>query len=128
MEQRSFFAVSERLGRLSQIGDPLEVLEQTVDFEYFRGWLVEGSALATEPGAGRPADCAHPFPPHPGRNRVRSAARLAASGARAEDGDDKRSASRPAASPSCIGDGPPADAGARRRLDVASPYILCLSI
>jgi hypothetical protein len=30
--------LSEHLERLSQIGDPPEVLEQAVDFEYFRGW------------------------------------------------------------------------------------------
>ena len=28
--------------RLSKDGDPLEVLDATVDFEYFRSWLVEG--------------------------------------------------------------------------------------
>lgn len=26
----------------SKIGHPLEILEATVDFEYFRGWLSEG--------------------------------------------------------------------------------------
>ena len=40
MEQRSLFGLSEHLERLSKIGDPLEVLEATVDFEYFRGWLI----------------------------------------------------------------------------------------
>jgi len=42
MEQRSLFGLSEHLERINKIGDPLEVLESTVDFEYFRGWLVEG--------------------------------------------------------------------------------------
>jgi hypothetical protein len=42
MEQRSLFRLSEHLERLSKIGDPPEVLEANVDFEYFRGWLVEG--------------------------------------------------------------------------------------
>ena len=42
MEQRSLFGLSEHLDRLSEIGDPLEVLEATVDFEHFRAWLVEG--------------------------------------------------------------------------------------
>ncbi|MEO9958936.1 MAG: hypothetical protein ABJF07_01445, partial [Nisaea sp.] len=41
-EQRSFFGLSEHLERLSKNGDPLETLETTVDFEHFRGWLVEG--------------------------------------------------------------------------------------
>lgn len=27
---------------LSKEGDPLEILQQTVDFEFFRAWLVEG--------------------------------------------------------------------------------------
>ncbi len=42
MEQRSFFGLSEHLERITKIGDPQEVLEATVDLEYFRGWLVEG--------------------------------------------------------------------------------------
>ena len=42
MEQRGFFGLSEHLEKLSEHGDPLEVLEAAVDFEYFRGWLVEG--------------------------------------------------------------------------------------
>ena len=51
MEQRSLFGLSEHLERISKNGDPLEILESTVDFEYFRGWLVEGSATAMAPGA-----------------------------------------------------------------------------
>lgn len=58
MEQRSFFGLSEHLERLSAIGDPLEVLEQAVDFEYFRGWLVEGLGYGGGTRGGRP-----PFDP-----------------------------------------------------------------
>ena len=58
MEQRSFFGLSEHLERLSQNGDPLEVLENTVDFEYFRGWLVEGLGYGDGARGGRP-----PFDP-----------------------------------------------------------------
>ena len=42
MTPESLFSLSEHLKRLSQDGDPLEVLDATVDFDYFRGWLVEG--------------------------------------------------------------------------------------
>ncbi len=42
MEQRSLFGLSEHLEKLSAHGDPLEVLDATVGFEYLRGWLVEG--------------------------------------------------------------------------------------
>ncbi len=42
MDQRSLFGLQEHLERLSEIGDPLEVLGATVDPEYFRGWLLEG--------------------------------------------------------------------------------------
>ena len=42
MNPESLFSLSEHLERLSQDGDPLEVLAATVDFEYFRTWLVEG--------------------------------------------------------------------------------------
>jgi hypothetical protein len=48
MDQRSLFGLSEHLERLSKNGDPLETLKATVDFEYFRGWLVEGWDTATE--------------------------------------------------------------------------------
>lgn len=58
MEQRSLFGLSEHLERLSQFGDPLEVLEATVDFEYFRGWLVEGLGYGDGAKGGRP-----PFDP-----------------------------------------------------------------
>ena len=42
MKPESLFSLSEHPGRLSEDGDPLEVLDATVDFEYFRGWLVAG--------------------------------------------------------------------------------------
>ena len=54
MEQRSFFGLSEHLELLSQIGDPLETLEATIDFEYFRGWLVEGLGYGDGAKGGRP--------------------------------------------------------------------------
>jgi len=42
MNSNSLFSLSDHLEKLSKDGDPLEVLDATVDFEYFRGWLVEG--------------------------------------------------------------------------------------
>ncbi|MEP2760974.1 MAG: transposase, partial [Hyphomicrobiales bacterium] len=58
MDQRSLFGLSEHLERLSKNGDPLETLEATVDFEYFRGWLVEGLGYGDGSKGGRP-----PFDP-----------------------------------------------------------------
>jgi IS5 family transposase len=58
MEQRSFFGLSEQLEKLSKHGDPLEALEAIVDFEYFRGWLVEGLGYGDGGKGGRP-----PFDP-----------------------------------------------------------------
>ncbi len=58
MDQRSFFGLSEHLEQLSRNGDPLEVLEATVDFEYFRGWLIEGLGYGDGSKGGRP-----PFDP-----------------------------------------------------------------
>lgn len=58
MEQRSLLGLSEHLERMSKIGDPLEVLEATVDFEHFRGWLVEGLGYGDGAKGGRP-----PFDP-----------------------------------------------------------------
>jgi IS5 family transposase len=46
------------LERISKIGDPLEVLEATVDFEHFRGWLVDGLGYCAGAKGGRP-----PFDP-----------------------------------------------------------------
>lgn len=42
LEQPSFFGLREHLENPSEHGDPLEDIEATVDFEYFRGWLLEG--------------------------------------------------------------------------------------
>ena len=58
MEQRSFFGLSEHLEALNREGDPLEVLDATVDFEYFRGWLVDGLGYGDGSKGGRP-----PFDP-----------------------------------------------------------------
>ena len=58
MEQRGFFGLSEHLEKLSEHGDPLEVLDAAVDFEYFRGWLVEGLGYGDGRKGGRP-----PFDP-----------------------------------------------------------------
>ena len=58
MDQRSFFGLAEQLEALSRHGDPLEVLDATVDFEYFRGWLVEGLGYGDGSKGGRP-----PFDP-----------------------------------------------------------------
>jgi IS5 family transposase len=58
MEQRSLFGLTEHLEALSKHGDPLEVLDRTVDFEFFRGWLVEGLGYGDGSKGGRP-----PFDP-----------------------------------------------------------------
>lgn len=58
MEQRGFFSLSDHLEAISKDGDPLEVLEEVVDFEYFRGWLVEGLGYGDGSKGGRP-----PFDP-----------------------------------------------------------------
>lgn len=55
MDQHSLFGLSEHLEKLSRFGDPLEVLEATVDFGYFRGWLVEGLGYGDGSKGGRPA-------------------------------------------------------------------------
>lgn len=54
MNPESLFSLSEHLERLSKDGDPLEVLDATVDFEYFRGWLVEGLGYGDGAKGGRP--------------------------------------------------------------------------
>ena len=58
MNPSSLFSLSDHLERLSKDGDPLEVLDATVDFEYFRGWLVEGLGYGDGSKGGRP-----PFDP-----------------------------------------------------------------
>ena len=54
MNPRSLFGLSEHLEHLSKHGDPLEVLDATIDFEYFRGWLVEGLGYGDGAKGGRP--------------------------------------------------------------------------
>jgi len=58
MNPHSLFSLNDHLEVLSQHGDPLEVLERTVDFEYFRPWLVEGLGYGDGSKGGRP-----PFDP-----------------------------------------------------------------
>lgn len=50
--QAGFFDISDRYSRLSELGDPLEVLSSLVDFEMFRKTLDQ--ALARKSGRGRP--------------------------------------------------------------------------
>ena len=58
MNPNSLFSLSDHLEKLSKDGDPLEVLDATVDFEYFHGWLVEGLGYGDGSKGGRP-----PFDP-----------------------------------------------------------------
>ncbi len=58
MQQSGLFGLSEPLERLSRHGDPLEVLEATVDFEVFRPRLAEGLGYGDGSRGGRP-----PFDP-----------------------------------------------------------------
>ena len=55
MRQAGLFGLSDRLERLSNDGDPLAVLEATVDFESFRAWLVEGLGYGDGSKGGRPS-------------------------------------------------------------------------
>jgi len=54
MRQAGLFGLTEHLERLSKDGDPPEVLEATVDFEFFRPWLVEGLDYGDGSKGGRP--------------------------------------------------------------------------
>lgn len=54
MDPKSLFSLSPHLEALSKDGDPLEILQQTVDFEYFRTWLVEGLGYGDGAKGGRP--------------------------------------------------------------------------
>ena len=54
MVQQYIFGLQELLERLSETDDRLEVLDATVDFEYFRGWLVEGLGYGDGARGGRP--------------------------------------------------------------------------
>jgi IS5 family transposase len=58
MNPSSLFGLSDHLEALSKHGDPLEVLDATVEFEYFGGWLVEGLGYGDGSKGGRP-----PFDP-----------------------------------------------------------------
>lgn len=58
MDRHSPFNLNDHLEALNQHGDPLEVLERTADFEYFRSWLVEGPGHGDGSKIGRP-----PFDP-----------------------------------------------------------------
>jgi transposase, IS5 family len=58
MDPQSLFSLNDHLEALSKEGDPLEVLQKTVDFEYFRAWLVEGLGYGDGSKGGRP-----PFDP-----------------------------------------------------------------
>lgn len=58
MDPKSLFSLSDHLEALSKDGEPLAVLQQTVDFEYFRTWLVEGLGYGDGAKGGRP-----PFDP-----------------------------------------------------------------
>lgn len=58
MDPKRLFSLHEHLERLSEDGDPLEVLDRTVDFEYFRGWLAEGLGYGDGSKGGHP-----PFDP-----------------------------------------------------------------
>jgi len=51
MEPKSLFSLSDHLEALSKEGDPLDVLQETVDFECSeRGWS-NGLVMAMEPKA-----------------------------------------------------------------------------
>ena len=54
MEPASLFSLDDHLKQLSADGDPLEALEATVDFEYFRQWLDEGLGYGDGAKGGRP--------------------------------------------------------------------------
>jgi hypothetical protein len=69
MRQAGLFGLSEHLERLSKHGDPLEVLEATVDFEHFRPWLVEGLGRGDGSRGGRPPFDAVVRPAHSDRWR-----------------------------------------------------------
>ncbi|GLJ00582.1 hypothetical protein Sbs19_44000 [Sphingobium sp. BS19] len=52
VDPKSLFSLSDHLEALSKEGDPLEILQQTVDFEFFRAWLVEGLGYGMVPRVG----------------------------------------------------------------------------
>ena len=55
VDQRGFFDLDERYRALSAAGDPLERLSGVIDFEMFRGDLVEALARSDSGKGGRPA-------------------------------------------------------------------------
>ena len=54
MEQVGFFDFPDHLKRLSDAGDPLEVLSGAVDFEVFRPLLEAGLSYGDGAPVGRP--------------------------------------------------------------------------
>jgi hypothetical protein len=58
MHPRSRISLAEHLDRLSEDGDPLEVLAETVEFERFRPILIQGLSHGNGARGGRP-----PFDP-----------------------------------------------------------------
>ena len=58
MDPKSLSSLSDHLEVLSKEGGPLEILQRTVDFDYFRSWLVEGLGYGDGAKGGRP-----PFDP-----------------------------------------------------------------
>ena len=58
MTQRGFFDVDERLQRVSDLGDPLEVMAEIIDFEGFRPVLNKALKRSDRRKCGRP-----PFDP-----------------------------------------------------------------
>ena len=58
MDPSSLFSLTDHLNKLSKDGDRLEVLDATVDFEYFRTWLAEGLGYGDGAKAGH-----QPFDP-----------------------------------------------------------------
>ena len=53
MDQRNLFGLTELLEVQSEHGDPPEALDETVDSECFRGWLVEGLGCGDRSTGGR---------------------------------------------------------------------------
>ena len=58
MQQAGLFGLSDHREALGKHGDPLEVLDGVVDFEFLRGWLVDGLGYGDGARGGRP-----PFDP-----------------------------------------------------------------
>lgn len=54
-KQAGFWSVDDRLAEISAVGDPLETLNATVDFERFRPILERAAGSPRSPKGGRPA-------------------------------------------------------------------------